>query len=1365
MKKKKIFVGIDQGTDSTAIAITDEDYNLLRVRGSDLHSVYLFEAADLKKDSRLHRGSRRRTDRRAYYKLLLEELFAEEINRVDPNFFRRLNDSYLYPEDKHIFQKNALFNEETLDDKTYFKRFPTIYHLRSELIHSDKKMDVRILYLALLNFIDRRGNFLSKGSTEHISSFDEVMRELQEYLLVTFDIHLDEAKFKSVEELLKRQDLRSSEKVKEVNSLKIIMNGTPAQVKAIISGFCGLKASLNNLFDTDSFEKNDGVILSDFSEVQEGKLQDLLGEEYVLIERLNGVYNWMIFSSLMSGKDEAANDIEFRFISDAMVNIYEQHQRELKILKTLVKRNLPEKYAEIFEISKDKLDNYVAFSRKHLVKKQKRKLEYACNHQKFLAYLRKTVFEPCKEQLNEEEQQLFNRLEQGTLLRKQRGAHNATIPYQINLIELKEILKRQANHHPFINDSDGDGNTCVNKIISLFTFKIPYYVGPLNPHSDYAWIERDMNTRITPWNFNTVVDIEKSAENFILRMTNRCTYLIDQNVLPKFSMMYQKYLVLNDLNNIKVNGQSLSVEQKQQVYDELILKKETITLKQLKDFLLSNGIMMKDGIFSGLDTEDKTKRISFKTFHDFKKIGIFNEVMIENVVRDVTLFGAEKEMLKRIIERRYSGELSKQQMDQVLRLSYSGWGRFSEMLLCDLEGIDQETGEINSILGYLWTTQLNLMQILSERFTFRQLIDSHNEKLLEGNTLEDNIARLKLSQPVNKMIRKTFKLLEETLKVAKQKPDVFFVETTREKGESKRTTSRKNAMLDLYKKHRIGKNESLYHELEQISPNKLLAKKYYLYFMQNGRCMYTGDPIDLIKLSDNTLYDIDHIYPKSKIKDDSIHTNLVLVKRDINIHKANHYPIEDGIRKEMRTYWDFLYKCEFISKEKYNRLTRTNPLTEDEVNSFIARQLVETSQGATALAGLLKTAYPEARVVYVKAGHVSEFRKKFGILKTRELNNHHHAKDAYLNIVVGNVYDKLFTPQNRLRSINELLNGKISLNRLFESNIEGAWSVENEQSITTVKKVLKKNTIRVVREVIEKKGGLFNQQIVGKRDDNKDSGILRIATKKNPKLQDFSKYGYYDNVSVAYFALVRRMKGKNEVLTLVPVYMLAKDDAKSDFVRYCKEYLKMDILNVIVEKIGINSVFEVDGKELYIKGKTNDSILMDPKFELIVTDKQEYTIYHCIHYLEKAKNYLKESKNSVSSDYHNPFYTSKNGKQDAILTHDKLIELYDVLTSKLFISPFVIQFDGGQSSFTKIKDEAVLDRFKNLGLYEKSNVINELLKMLKSDSQVADLTSLGLKKLIRVQLIRDFISYEKYKSICINSYSPSGFFKKVIRIK
>ena len=50
-------------------------------------------------------------------------------------------------------------------DKDYYKAFPTIYHLRKTLMHSEEKADPCHIYLALHHMIKYRGNFLYSGQS------------------------------------------------------------------------------------------------------------------------------------------------------------------------------------------------------------------------------------------------------------------------------------------------------------------------------------------------------------------------------------------------------------------------------------------------------------------------------------------------------------------------------------------------------------------------------------------------------------------------------------------------------------------------------------------------------------------------------------------------------------------------------------------------------------------------------------------------------------------------------------------------------------------------------------------------------------------------------------------------------------------------------------------------------------------------------------------------------------------------------------------------------------------------------------------------------------------------------------------------
>lgn len=144
----------------------------------------------------------------------------------------------------------------------------------------------------------------------------------------------------------------------------------------------------------------------------------------------------------------------------------------------------------------------------------------------------------------------------------------------------------------------------------------------------------------------------------------------------------------------------------------------------------------------------------------------------------------------------------------------------------------------------------------------------------------------------------------------------------------------------------------------------------------------------------------------------------------------------------MTPFWKMLLDKKLIGKEKYERLVRNNPLSQGELSEFVSRQLVETRQSTKAVSTILKQLYPNTEIVYVKAKLTSDFRKEYDMLKCREVNDFHHAKDAYLNIVVGNVYNVKFT-HNKINFIKHLQNNDkgytVNLTSMLKHNIDGAW--------------------------------------------------------------------------------------------------------------------------------------------------------------------------------------------------------------------------------------------------------------------------------------------------------------------------------------
>ena len=305
--------------------------------------------------------------------------------------------------------------------------------------------------------------------------------------------------------------------------------------------------------------------------------------------------------------------------------------------------------------------------------------------------------------------------------------------------------------------------------------------------------------------------------------------------------------------------------------------------------------------------------------------------------------------------------------------------------------------------------------------------------------------------------------------------------------------------------------------------DRLNDRRLFLYFAQLGHSVYTGKPIDIERLEKD--YDIDHIIPRAKYEDDSF-GNTVLVEQALNRNKSDVYPIEPTILTEggrqwiqYLEQWSAANKIKFMSAEKARRLLRVEPLSEDELVGFVNRQIVATSQATTGIANLLRKTDPNSRVVFSKADRVSDFRKEFDMMKCREVNDFHHAKDAYLNIVVGNVYNTKFT-DNFFRSIRT---ENYSLNRVFDYDVPNAWKADGT-SISTVKKYMAMNTPIITVSLKEGKGVLFKQQPLKK-------GKGQFPIKKGWAI---SRYGGYDSIFGSYFCVVEHQKGKKRVRTIEP---------------------------------------------------------------------------------------------------------------------------------------------------------------------------------------------------------------------------------------
>lgn len=1339
------YVGFDLGTSSVGWAVTDTSYHIIRKKGADLWGIREFDEANNAQERRTNRISRRRYLRETARIQILNFFFTDEINKIDHNFFKRLQESKFYLEDKIVNNKYVLFADPHYTDADYFKDYPTIFHLRKALITSESAYDIRLLYLALLNMFQHRGHFLNDISFHEDGN---VLSELYQDLLEKTEYISDETHFPDTENatdtLLSKSGSTKSAAVSEIADSFGISSKKDKVHYEILKAIYGMKFKPSILFGAEIFPDTvvkESLSFRDNLDEKISELENLLSAEQMeLFYLIQTIHNNIYLSGIMHGH---------RYLSFARVESYEKHKADLALLKSCIKQHCPEQYNAFFrDMTKDSYSAYIG-SVNSGGTKQRRGL--TCKTEDFYKNIR-NILKNVPD--GKEKTYILQEIEKENFLPKQLTLANGVIPNQVHLAEMKAILQRAENYFAFLKETDKTGLTVSQKIIRIFSFHIPYYVGPLcNTPENKGWVVRKESGKVLPWNFEQKIDIKQSAEKFIENLINTCTYFSGEKVLPKHSLLYEKYMVLNELNNLKIDDTKISVSLKQDIYNSLFLKGKKVTRKQLIKYLIGKGVIKdeQENTISGIDLEFKNHLSSYGKFSP-----IFPETisqpetleMMENIIFWGTVYGDDKKFYAETIQEHYGEVLKPAQQKRIFGLKFKDWGNFSkQFLLCT--GCSKEDGKVLPFIEMMWETNQNHMELLSDRYTYMDQIKEKQqeiEKTLTTFTYED-LDDLYASAPVKRMTWQAILLLKEIVAVMGREPKRVFIEMPRgeeEKGDRK--DSRKKQVELLYKSIKHDKDiQALSQELSEKTDADMRQKKIYLYFIQKGRCMYTGEPIHFADLMADNLYDIDHIYPRHFIKDDSIHNNLVLVKKQVNAHKSDHYPIEDAIYNKQYAFWRTLKDQKLITEEKYKRLTNRCPFTEEQLAGFISRQIVETGQATKTVAQLLKTILQESTIVYVKAGIVSQFRTKFILPKSRKINDFHHAQDAYLNIVAGNIYYVKFT-NNTLNFVKNYQrdpeNHKYHMDKVFDFSVERngeiAWDVTGERSMFhTVLYTVYKTTPILTRMCVEGKGQLYNATLYGKaavqKSKSADISYFPLKT-SDARLRDIEKYGGYTSITGAYFFLVEHeVKGKKvRTLETMPLYLKSKIEADSSTLQsYCENELGLLHPSIRIPKIKMQSLLKINGYFVYISGRTGNQIILRNAVSLCLS--KEWTAY-----IKKLEN------------------TEQKGYLEKEITAEKNAQLYQILTEKHQNSIFA-----KRPNAVGEKLAARFDKFCTLTLEDQCTVLMQILQLSAPGIKtVANLKLIDESANAGIMLINKKIS--ELKECVIIHQSPAGLYERKV---
>ncbi len=487
--------------------------------------------------------------------------------------------------------------------------------------------------------------------------------------------------------------------------------------------------------------------------------------------------------------------------------------------------------------------------------------------------------------------------------------------------------------------------------------------------------------------------------SMIDKMRGKCSIFGDEYRAPKMSFTSDLFNFLNDLNNLSIDGNEINEDEKREIVNKYILKKGKITSKELSKFF---GVAEEE--IEGFRRNGNN--IVITEFKGYQKIKnciesidnnfIFNLDNIQIVDDIVEILTKYKDVNKRKIE--------------ISKLDDSnGIPLFKNSIidkLSNISGISEYHSlsykAMKLMIPYLWETSDNQMQILSKL----NLLNNSSMKL-NGKKKIPSLCDEIYSPVAKRVHNETIKVINAIIKQYGEL-DSIVIEMARDRNsaEEKKNIEKMNEngrKLNEEAKRIIGFNAE-----KIIRSTRKLVTKIRLYQEQDGKCIYSGKPIDLNKLiNDPNAYEIDHIIPLSISLDDSLN-NKVLVLSCENQSKSQRTPFQyftSGLAKN-QSFNEFqqtvlqLYNTNKISRRKLQNLLNKEDINKLEVRKkFIERNLVDTRYASRVILNLLKDYFKandkSTKVFTIRGQITSMYRKSRKLNKSRD-TFYHHIVDALI---------------------------------------------------------------------------------------------------------------------------------------------------------------------------------------------------------------------------------------------------------------------------------------------------------------------------------------------------------------------------------
>lgn len=504
--------------------------------------------------------------------------------------------------------------------------------------------------------------------------------------------------------------------------------------------------------------------------------------------------------------------------------------------------------------------------------------------------------------------------------------------------------------------------------------------------------------------FSSLLMYQKPAlsGDAILKMLGYCTFEPQAHKAAKATYSAERFILLTKINNLRLqdDGQErpLTDEERelllQQAYAKPQLKYEKIrSLLKLSENITFKGLYIKN--INDPDERNKAEKQTFmelKAFHQIRKalegaklkdewLQIKdNRALLDHIGTVFSLYKTDDDLTKALADVPLSNAAKQALMEKL---------EFKQFISLSLDALSNILPQMEQGLRY-------------DEACKAAYGDHYGKKKakLSGDTVKlPPVLSYDESQIRNPVVLRTLSQCRKVINAIIRQygmPTRIHVETARELGKSylkRKEDERKHNTNRAERSRAVAYFKGLFGK--EPSGQDLL--KMRLYQAQNGKCLYSGKALDIHRLIENNYAEIDHVLPFSRTWDNSFN-NKVLVLAGANQNKGNKTPYEwfDGKNNspQWQVYVARVQAASFSSEKGSKLLTKT--IKEEE---FSKRNLNDTRYITKFMMNWLTDVLPlkgkGEKQVFAPNGRItSELRGRWGLDKSREENDRHHAMDA-----------------------------------------------------------------------------------------------------------------------------------------------------------------------------------------------------------------------------------------------------------------------------------------------------------------------------------------------------------------------------------